>query len=146
MRVLTLLYLGVCVTMFAVATLPPLALATPLLFLAMGLLGMGNGAVFQLVGVRFAREIGVISGIVGAAGGVGGFFLPNFLGTLKQLTGTFAGGYVLFALVSLGSAFALVRLSRIWQRAFLVPDGSAVPAESALENAANVVAPVEISG
>ena len=49
----------------------------------MGLLGMGNGAVFQLVPQRFPQEIGVITGIVGAAGGVGGFFLPTLLGGLQ---------------------------------------------------------------
>ena len=62
-----------------------------LLFLGMGLLGMGNGSVFQLVPQRFPKEIGVMTGIVGAAGGIGGFFLPNLLGGLKQLTGSFAG-------------------------------------------------------
>ena len=65
------------------ALLPPLPAAITLLFVGMGLLGMGNGSVFQLVPQRFPQEIGVITGIVGAAGGVGGFFLPNLLGGLK---------------------------------------------------------------
>ena len=52
-------------------------LGTGILFAVMGLLGMGNGAVFQLVPQRFPREIGVITGVVGAAGGIGGFFLPT---------------------------------------------------------------------
>jgi nitrate/nitrite transporter NarK len=52
----------------------------------MTLLGMGNGAVFQLVAQRFPEEIGVITGLVGAAGGLGGFVLPNALGSLRQLT------------------------------------------------------------
>ena len=48
-------------------------------------LGMGNGAVFQLVPQRFRKEIGVMTGLVGMAGGVGGFYLASSLG-LRQAT------------------------------------------------------------
>ena len=82
---LTALYVGAGLAMLGVAALPPLPVCCVLLFLGMGLLGMGNGSVFQLVPQRFPREIGVLTGIVGAAGGIGGFFLPNLLGGLKQL-------------------------------------------------------------
>src|SRR5207248_11061280 len=113
-RILTMLFLGVGVVMLGLTALPPLGWATVLLFTGMGLLGMGNGSVFQLVPQRFPREIGVITGVVGAAGGVGGFFLPNLLGSLKQATGTFAGGFVCFALVAGCCAAALVYVSRVW--------------------------------
>ena len=74
----------------------------------MGLLGMGNGAVFQIVPQRFSQEIGVVTGIVGAAGGIGGFLLPNLLGSMKQATGSFAGGFLTFALAGcFGCAVAL---------------------------------------
>ena len=62
-----------------VAMLPRLSLVVPLLFVTVGCLGMGNGAVFQLVPQRFASRMGIITGIVGAAGGLGGFFLPSIL-------------------------------------------------------------------
>src|SRR5690348_10118776 len=125
LRMLTVLYAGVALMMLGVAALPPLAVATTLLFVGMGLLGMGNGAVFQLVPQRFPREIGVVTGIVGAAGGLGGFFLPSLLGGLKQVSGTFAGGFLIFALVGFGCAFALVRVSRVWQGAFVARGGLA---------------------
>ena len=64
-----------------VATLPPLPVVVVVLFCAMGLLGMGNGAVFQLVPQRFADRIGIVTGVVGAAGGLGGFCLPSLLGS-----------------------------------------------------------------
>ena len=44
-------------------------------------LGMGNGAVFQLIPLRFRHEIGVMTGMVGCAGGIGGFFLAKALGS-----------------------------------------------------------------
>jgi NNP family nitrate/nitrite transporter-like MFS transporter len=126
-RLLIALYLGVAVVMAAVATLPPLGMVTVLLFLGMGLLGMGNGAVFQLVPQRFPKEIGVITGIVGAAGGLGGFLLPNVLGTLKGLTGSFGGGFLAFAAIGLVSAAGMVYAARLWERRMavaLVPVGS----------------------
>lgn len=124
-RMLTMLYVGVGLTMLGLTTLPPLQWATLLLFCGMAILGMGNGCVFQLVPQRFPREIGVITGIVGAAGGVGGFFLPNLLGVLKQLTGSFAGGFLVFALVGFGCAAALVYVSRAWEGVFVAPGGLA---------------------
>jgi NNP family nitrate/nitrite transporter-like MFS transporter len=118
-RMLTGLYLGVGTLLVCQAMLPPLAIATALLFLCMGLLGMGNGAVFQLVPLRFPKEIGIITGIVGAAGGVGGFFLPTVLGTLKQWTDTFAGGFALFAGGALTCAVLLQLVARGWEGVFV---------------------------
>jgi MFS transporter, NNP family, nitrate/nitrite transporter len=114
-RMLMLLFAGAGVLMAAMALLPSLAWATCLLFAGMGVLGMGNGAVFQLVPQRFPKEIGVITGIVGAAGGIGGFFLPNALGGLKQITGGFSNGFLLFSLSGLACAAALVYVSRVWE-------------------------------
>jgi NNP family nitrate/nitrite transporter-like MFS transporter len=126
-RMLVGLYGGVGLTMIGLTTLPPLAWCTLLMLLGMGMLGMGNGAVFQLVPQRFAPEIGVITGIVGAAGGVGGFFLPNLLGGLKQVTGSFAGGFLVFALIGFGCAMVLLYVSRSWQGAFVGQGGLAAP-------------------
>jgi NNP family nitrate/nitrite transporter-like MFS transporter len=86
---------------------------------------MDNGAVFQLVPQRFPKEIGVITGIVGAAGGVGGFFLPTFLGGVKQLTGSFAGGFAIFAFIGIGCAAALLYISRAWEGVFIGRGGVA---------------------
>ncbi len=65
--------------------------------LAMGTLGFGNGAVFQLVPQRFRKEIGVMTGMVGMAGGVGGFYLAASLGYIKGLTGDYQIGLLIFA-------------------------------------------------
>jgi MFS transporter, NNP family, nitrate/nitrite transporter len=97
------------------------------LFAVMAALGMGNGCVFQIVPQRFSNEIGVVTGIVGAAGGVGGFVLPIVLGVLKQATGSFGGGLFGFALAGgLGGALTLAYVSRGWQGIFLGEGGRAV--------------------
>ena len=95
---LTMLYLGVGAADARALVAAAAGRGDALLFAVMGLLGMGNGAVFQLVPNRFPKEIGVTTGIIGAAGGFGGFFLPNLLGSLKQVTGSFSGGFLVFAL------------------------------------------------
>ncbi len=76
---------------------PNAGLALFVFMLAMGTLGFGNGAVFQLVPQRFRKEIGVMTGMVGMAGGVGGFYLAASLGYIKGQTGDYQIGLLIFA-------------------------------------------------
>lgn len=115
-RLLTFLFIGVGITMFSISQLPALPIAIVGLFIGMLCLGMGNGAVFQLVPQRFQEEIGVITGIIGAAGGVGGFFVPNILGSLKQMTGTYATGFYILAGIGLCALFILVIAQLSWRK------------------------------
>jgi NNP family nitrate/nitrite transporter-like MFS transporter len=64
-------------------------------------IGLGNGAVFKLVPDYFPATVGSVTGLVGAAGGLGGFFPPLLLGVLRESTGSFTGGFILLALFSL---------------------------------------------
>ncbi len=73
-------------------------------------LGMGNGAVFKLVPHQFPHSTGSVTGIVGAAGGMGGFFPPLVLGIVKDATGTFTMAFVFlvaFAWMSAGLALSM---------------------------------------
>ncbi len=140
-RMLTVLFVGAACSIGGMALLPSLPVASLLLFACMGFLGMGNGSVFQLVPLRFPKEIGVITGIVGAAGGVGGFFLPTLLGAIKDRTGSFAGGFALFAAVGLASAAVLVRVSRRWQGEFIAKGGVAVASAAPAQELASMPEP-----
>jgi len=60
-------------------------------------MGFGNGAVFQLVAEWFPKDIGLASGVVGAAGGFGGFLLPIVTATMKGFTESYDTGLWLFA-------------------------------------------------
>ncbi len=113
-RLLLGVFAAVAVAMGGVALLPPLGVALALIVAAMGLLGAGNGIVFQLIPQRFQREIGVLTGLVGAAGGVGGFLLPSGLGLAKLWTGSFGPGLAAFALTCLIAAIAVWAISRSW--------------------------------
>jgi len=73
----------------ALPALGAMAIAFPL---TMGTLGIGNGAVFQLVGLHYRERIGIVTGIVGAAGGLGGFLLPIVLGVGRDAIGSYGPG------------------------------------------------------
>jgi MFS transporter, NNP family, nitrate/nitrite transporter len=118
-RLLMILFVGVALTMLIVSQLPALPITIAVLFMGMLCLGMGNGAVFQLVPQRFSQEIGVITGIVGAAGGVGGFFVPNILGTLKQITGTYQTGFIIIAAIGMSSLIILILAQISWKKSMV---------------------------
>ncbi len=103
-------------TALAVVSLnPPLPLvALGVLVVAMLALGMGNGAVFQLVPQRFGAEIGVMTGLVGMAGGLGGFYLASSLGLSKQFTGGYQAGLLSFAALALIALAGLSGARRRW--------------------------------
>jgi NNP family nitrate/nitrite transporter-like MFS transporter len=115
-RMLLVLLTGVAVCLGAVGTLPPVMVAVALLAVAMGMLGMGNGSVFQLVPQRFPDSVGIMTGVVGAAGGFGGFMLPSVLGMVKDSTGSFGIGFVLVAATVMLGAVSLLYLGRVWRR------------------------------
>lgn len=100
----------------ALAALPSLAITVALLFCTLGALGIGNGAVFQLVPQRYPSRIGAMTGLVGAAGGVGGFLLPFEFGSLVSSTGTFATGFILFGCAAALAAGSVVWRQRVWRR------------------------------
>jgi NNP family nitrate/nitrite transporter-like MFS transporter len=103
---------GLCLGI--VASLPPAGVAVAVLGVGMGLLGMGNGAVFQLVPQRFPDRIGLVTGVVGAAGGLGGFFLPTLLGSIKDLTGHYTLGLaIVTAAFGIGTV-VLLELGAYW--------------------------------
>jgi len=70
-------------------------------------IGLGNGAIFKLVPEYFPDSVGSVTGIVGAAGGLGGFFPPLLLGILRQYTGSFTLGFLLLSLFSLSCLLVL---------------------------------------
>ena len=72
-------------------------------------IGLGNGAVFKLVPEYFPDSVGSVTGLVGAAGGLGGFFPPLVVGALKEITGYYAWGFILLSLFALICLAMLIR-------------------------------------
>lgn len=100
--------------------------ALAVLVVGMGALGMGNGAVFQLVPQRFRHEMGVMTGLVGAFGGVGGFYLAASLGLSKQATGSYQFGLIGFAFLALVALVGLTFIKKKWRTTWGALSGNSV--------------------
>ncbi|HTK48659.1 MAG TPA: MFS transporter [Gemmatimonadaceae bacterium] len=96
---------------FAAAAAPPFRWMSIVLVATMICLGLGNGAVFQIVPQCFRRRIGVATGVVGATGGLGGFAIPMLLGHVEQATGSFSVAFILFGTTVLLALTALRALA-----------------------------------
>ncbi len=113
-RVLPFVFGVAAIAMFGVATGPSAGVTVALLAVVVGSLGIGNGAVFQVVPRLFPQSIGAITGLVGAAGGLGGFLLPFGLGVVKSWTGSYSVGLSGFAFACLSGLLMLALASRRW--------------------------------
>ncbi len=107
-------------TVAALGEFTDVSVAVVLTVAAVGAMGVGNGVILQLASEWFPKQIGLASGIVGAAGGIGGFLLPLWLGTLKGVTGSYRIGLWVFA-VATGIAWGSVLLSERRARRLINP-------------------------
>jgi NNP family nitrate/nitrite transporter-like MFS transporter len=125
-RALTVLYAVASAAFATIATgLSTIFLAMPVFILGMLCLGMGNGAVFQLVPQRFRQEIGVMTGLIGMTGGLGGFYLASSLGFSKQYTGGYGLGFLIFALLAAAALVCLTKVRGRWRTTWAELYGSA---------------------
>ncbi len=115
-KTLSIMYMLAAAFLFiASAGLSSAVMAVVVFVLAMLALGTGNGAVFQLVPQRFRKEIGVMTGLVGMAGGIGGFYLASSLGYSKQLTGSYQVGLTIFASLAVIALLGLSIVKNRWR-------------------------------
>ena len=122
-RTLSIMYMFAALFFVLVSMgMPTPELGLAVIVPAMLALGMGNGAVFQLVPQRFRREIGVMTGMVGMAGGLGGFYLASSLGYSYKLTGSYRIGFLLFAGMAVVALIGLTRVKLRWRTTWGAPD------------------------
>ena len=115
-RSLTVMYIIAGIVLALVSSAPSSVwVALGLFIVGMLALGTGNGAVFQLVPQRFQKEIGVMTGLVGMAGGIGGFYLASSLGYSRQLTGSYQTGLLMFALLAFVALIGLLSVRIRWR-------------------------------
>jgi NNP family nitrate/nitrite transporter-like MFS transporter len=96
-RVLSAVFLGVAPFALLMAWSSMLPFTVGALGCA-ALLGLGNGAVFKLVPQYFPAHTGTVTGLVGAMGGLGGFFPPLLLAFFRSQTGAIWPGFALLAI------------------------------------------------
>ncbi|HUK94187.1 MAG TPA: MFS transporter [Gaiellaceae bacterium] len=129
--VLVLTFSGIAIDAAVLAALASTPRIVPITIACLTLgcfLGAGNGAIFKLVPSEFPNDAGAAGGIVGAAGGLGGFFPPVFVGLVKDAEGTYTYGFVgllVFVGVSLALAVWLLRNAPAEELRGVVPEGHA---------------------
>jgi NNP family nitrate/nitrite transporter-like MFS transporter len=104
----------------------PFFIAIFVLFLIMANLGMANGAVFQLVPQRFGKDIGIMTGLVGAAGGIGGTALIKTLGWSKEAFDGYTVGFLIFAAVVIVALAGLSMVKTRWRTTWGVQAGGRI--------------------
>jgi NNP family nitrate/nitrite transporter-like MFS transporter len=102
-----------------------LVLTTLLLMLCFAALGAGNGALFQLVPLRWPLSTAVAGSMIGEIGALGGGLVPNAMGLSKQHTGTYFWGFALFAVLSLVVLFMMRSMQLRWTRTWAEKGGRA---------------------
>lgn len=108
-----------------------LTVTTLLFMLCFAALGAGNGALFQLVPLRWPLTTAVAGSMIGEIGALGGGFLPNAMGLSKQYLGTYLWGFVAFAALALGMLFMLRIMQIRWTRTWADKGGRARKAPAA---------------
>jgi NNP family nitrate/nitrite transporter-like MFS transporter len=113
---LHLMFAVAALGVFLVALGPPASIAAMIfLVFAMAALGMGSGAVFQLVPLRFRQEVGAATGLIGAAGAFGGFLLAELLGHSQIVTGDFRTGFLVFSGLMVLSIVGIHKVKSRWR-------------------------------
>ena len=129
-RMLNVLFGVVALLAMGVAQLPPLNIAVGLFVVAMACLGLGNGSVFQLMPHRYGSRVGVATGILGAAGSFGGFFLPTLLGKMKDVFGNYSSGLSVLAALAVVALIMLSVVQSDWVGNWIGKHGRVKTAEA----------------
>ncbi len=123
---LAIVLLFVIGTLTLLTATPSLLLTTMLFMACFAALGAGNGALFQLVPLRWPTSTAVAGSMIGELGALGGAILPLTMGYSKQMTGTFAWGFLFYAFLSALVLGGLMIFQRSWTRSWVGPWGRAV--------------------
>ncbi len=123
---LAVVFLGV-IAAFLTLTATPSLTVTVLLFMGcFACLGAGNGALFQLVPLRWPLSTAVVGSMIGEIGALGGAILPNVMGISKQYTGSFATGFVIYACIAGAVLAILMVVQRYWIGKWIGKGGKAL--------------------
>ena len=114
-RTLTFCYVIASIALALAGRASTLVTAVGLFIIGLAALGAGNGSVFQLLPQRFGKELGLMTGLVGAGGGLGAFLLATALGWSKGVTGSYSVGLTAFACFCIVALVGLTLVKKRWR-------------------------------
>ncbi len=118
--------MGIIIFMMIITGFQSNIVATTIFFMiCFAMLGAGNGALFQLVPLRWPTTTAIAGSMIGEIGALGGGFIPNAMGLSKEYTGTFFWGFAAFSLIAI-TAFVVLRVAqRKWTKTWVDKGGKA---------------------
>lgn len=123
---LTVVFFVIIGMMLFGATLPSLATTTIMFMICFAALGAGNGSLFQLVPLRWPATTAIAGSMIGEVGALGGALIPNAMGLSKQYTGSFAWGFIIFAIFASGVLIMMRIAQRSWTGKWVAKGGKAL--------------------
>jgi MFS transporter, NNP family, nitrate/nitrite transporter len=123
---LSVVFFVVIGSLLATGTQPSLAVTTVLFMICFAALGAGNGALFQLVPLRWPSNTAVAGSMIGEIGALGGALLPNMMGLSKQYSGAYAYGFLAYAALAVVVLLVLRTASKSWTSTWVGPGGRAL--------------------
>ncbi len=129
---LSVVFLGAIAMFLSLTTTPSLTVTVILLMACFACLGAGNGALFQLVPLRWPLSTAVVGSMIGEIGALGGSILPNVMGLSKQHTGSFATGFVIYACLAGAVLAILMFVQRYWVGKWIGKGGKALTTSTAM--------------
>jgi len=129
---LSVVFLIAIAGLMGLVSAPSLTMTTLLFMLCFAALGAGNGATFQLVPLRWPLTTAVAGGMIGEVGALGGGILPNLLGQSRQHTGSYAAGFICYAILALFVLAFMRIVSKQWTRTWVAEGGRAIALSPAI--------------
>jgi NNP family nitrate/nitrite transporter-like MFS transporter len=122
-----------------------LVLTTVLLIACFAALGAGNGAVYQLVPLRWPLTTAIAGSMIGELGALGGGLVPSTMGLARQYLGTYSWGFALFATLALGTLMLLLALQSSWTGKWVAAGGRAHAAVARVAPGQRGACPIELA-
>ncbi len=114
----------------AASTMPAMIAIIVIFIIIFIALGLGNGATFQLVPLRWPATTAIAMSLIGEIGALGGGMLPNIFGSSKQYFGTYGYGFLVGGGLAIVMAFAYLMIRKQWTGKWIGKGGKALPVSS----------------
>ena len=136
---LSVIFIVAIAGIFGLTQSPSLAFTVIMFMVCFAAFGAGNGALFQLVPLRWPLTTAVAGSMIGEVGALGGFILPNVLAYSRQHTGSYGRGFAAYAVMAALVLLTLRIVSRSWTRTWVGPGGRALLGTKPVPGANTVV-------
>jgi NNP family nitrate/nitrite transporter-like MFS transporter len=123
---LSVVFLAAIAAFLSLSVQPSLSLTTILFMFCFAALGAGNGALFQLVPLRWPLATAVAGSMIGEVGALGGSIIPNAMGFSREYTGSFGMGFISFAGLTMLVLVLLLYAQRGWTKTWVGKGGKAL--------------------